>query len=447
MWKREKSEDQVAQQDLDFLSDRNAALMLKTPRGGRIILWAITAFVFIALIWANFTNLDEVTVGDGKVIPSSQVQIVQNLEGGILKEINTAIGQTVERNQLLMTIENTEALSSLREQQIEEMNLRVRAARLTAEANGEQPDFDNPMFSDYGQIVAREKDLYRNRLTSLVANQSIFEQQVEQKRQEIVEQEAKLRNLMDSLELAQEELKLTQPAFEQGAVSRVELLQIEREVNQMQGDMEATKLALPRARSSLREAQTKLEESTAKFRADAQEELTKVKAELDKIRESSVSLEDKVQRTQVRSPVKGIVKQIQINTVGGVIKPGMNLIEIVPLEDSLLIEAKVRPEDIGFIKPGLTAMVKLTAYDFAIFGGLPAKVENISADTILDEEGNSFYLVRVRTDKSYLGTEEAPLPIIPGMQASVDVITGKKTLLDYLLKPILKAQQNALRER
>jgi adhesin transport system membrane fusion protein len=327
------------------------------------------------------------------------------------------------------------------------MNLRVRAARLTAEANGEQPDFDNPMFSDYGQIVAREKDLYRNRLTSLVANQSIFEQQVEQKRQEIVEQEAKLRNLMDSLELAQEELKLTQPAFEQGAVSRVELLQIEREVNQMQGDMEATKLALPRARSSLREAQTKLEESTAKFRADAQEELTKVKAELDKIRESSVSLEDKVQRTQVRSPVKGIVKQIQINTVGGVIKPGMNLIEIVPLEDSLLIEAKVRPEDIGFIKPGLTAMVKLTAYDFAIFGGLPAKVENISADTILDEEGNSFYLVRVRTDKSYLGTDEAPLPIIPGMQASVDVITGKKTLLDYLLKPILKAQQNALRER
>jgi adhesin transport system membrane fusion protein len=247
--------------------------------------------------------------------------------------------------------------------------------------------------------------------------------------------------------LAQEELKLTQPAFEQGAVSRVELLQIEREVNQMQGDMEATKLALPRARSSLREAQTKLEESTAKFRADAQEELTKVKAELDKIRESSVSLEDKVQRTQVRSPVKGIVKQIQINTVGGVIKPGMNLIEIVPLEDSLLIEAKVRPEDIGFIKPGLTAMVKLTAYDFAIFGGLPAKVENISADTILDEEGNSFYLVRVRTDKSYLGTDEAPLPIIPGMQASVDVITGKKTLLDYLLKPILKAQQNALRER
>jgi Multidrug resistance efflux pump len=242
-------------------------------------------------------------------------------------------------------------------------------------------------------------------------------------------------------------LALTEPAFEQGAVSRVELLQLRRQVNTLRGDMEATELAIPRARSSLKEAENKLKEVDAKFRAEAQEDLTKVKGKLDQIRESSVSLEDKVSRTQVRSPVKGIVKQIQINTVGGVIKPGMNLVEIVPLEDSLLIEAKVRPEDIGFIKPGLPAVVKLTAYDFAVFGGLQARVETISADTILDEEGNSFYAVRVRTDKSYLGTEDRPLPIIPGMQAGVDVITGKKSLLDYLLKPILKAKQNALRER
>jgi adhesin transport system membrane fusion protein len=215
----------------------------------------------------------------------------------------------------------------------------------------------------------------------------------------------------------------------------------------LQGDLEATQLAIPRARSALKEAQSKLSEGEAKFRADAQEDLTGVKSKLDQLRESNVSLEDKVSRTQVRSPVKGIVKQIQINTVGGVIKPGMNLLEIVPFEDSLLIEAKVRPENIGFIKPDLSAVVKLSAYDFAIFGGLHGIVENISADTILDEEGNSFYLVRVRTDKNYLGTEQAPLPVIPGMQATVDIITGKKTLLDYLLKPILKAKQNALRER
>ncbi|MGO2513285.1 HlyD family type I secretion periplasmic adaptor subunit [Marinomonas polaris] len=441
------NKNSISQDDLEYLTDRNAALMLKTPRGGRIILWVIFIFVAAALVWANYTALDEVTVGEGKVIPSSQVQQIQNLEGGILKEINAKVGQVVDSGQVLMTIENTEALSSLREQQAESINLKVRATRLQAESYGLEPKFDPEIMKNYPLVVKRELDLYNNRLESLRTNQVGFQQQIEQKKQEIVELQAKLENLKQSYAFSKEELALTRPAFEQGAVSRVELLQLERQVNQLQGDLEATQLAIPRARSALKEAQSKLSEGEAKFRADAQEDLTGVKSKLDQLRESNVSLEDKVSRTQVRSPVKGIVKQIQINTVGGVIKPGMNLLEIVPFEDSLLIEAKVRPENIGFIKPDLSAVVKLSAYDFAIFGGLHGIVENISADTILDEEGNSFYLVRVRTDKNYLGTEQAPLPVIPGMQATVDIITGKKTLLDYLLKPILKAKQNALRER
>ncbi|NVK74969.1 MAG: HlyD family type I secretion periplasmic adaptor subunit [Oceanospirillaceae bacterium] len=441
------SKKPISQQDLEYLTDRNAALMLKTPRGGRIILWVIFLFISSALVWAYYTSLDEVTVGEGKVIPSSQVQQIQNLEGGILKEINVKVGQVVDTDQVLMTIENTEAVSSLREQQAESINLQVRATRLQAESYGKKPEFDPEIKKEHPSVVSRELDLYNNRLESLRTNQSSFQQQIEQKKQEIVELEAKRDNLKKSYKFSKEELNLTRPAFEQGAVSRVELLQLERDVNQLQGDLEATELAIPRARSALKEAQSNLQQSEAKFRADAQEDLTKVKSKLDQLKESNVSLEDKVSRTQVRSPVKGIVKQIQINTVGGVIRPGMNLLEIVPIEDSLLIEAKVRPENIGFIKPGLSAVVKLSAYDFAIFGGLHGVVENISADTILDEEGNSFYLVRVRTDKNYLGTKESPLPIIPGMQASVDIITGKKTLLDYLLKPILKAKQNALRER
>ncbi len=440
------NKNQISQNDLEYLTNRNAALMLKTPRGGRIILWVIFIFVTVALVWAHYTSLDEVTVGEGKVIPSSQVQQIQNLEGGILKEINVKVGQVVDSGQVLMTIENTEALSSLREQQAESINLRVRATRLQAESYGVKPEFDAQVMKEYPQVVSREMDLYKNRLESLRTNQSSFQQQIEQRKQEIVELQAKLDNLKQSYAFSKEELSLTRPAFEQG-VSRVELLQLERQVNQLQGDREATQLAIPRARSALKEAQSKLEESDAKFRADAQEDLTTVKSKLDQLRESNVSLEDKVSRTQVRSPVKGIVKQLQINTVGGVIKPGMSLLEIVPIEDSLLIEAKVRPENIGFIQPDMSAVVKLSAYDFAIFGGLHGVVENISADTILDEEGNSFYLVRVRTDKNHLGREEAPLPIIPGMQATVDIITGKKTLLDYLLKPILKAKQNALRER
>lgn len=439
--------NKISQDDLDYLSNRNAAIMLRSPRGGRIILWCIFVFIFVGLVWANYTTLDEVTVGEGKVIPSSQVQVVQNLEGGILKQIHITVGQTVEKNQLLMTIENTEALSSLREQQAEYVNLSVRAARLAAEATGKAPEFDSDTRALYPDVVRRELSLYENRLESLKANQFVFDQQVAQKEQEIIELESKLGNLRTSYELAQEELSLTRPAFEQGAVSKVELLQLERQVNQMEGDMQATQLAIPRARSALLEAKTKLRESDAKYRAEAQEDLTKIKSTLDQIREVSVSLEDKVQRTQVRSQVKGIVKQLQVNTVGGVIKPGQNLMEIVPLEDSLLIEAKMRPEDIGFIKPDLQAVVKLSAYDFAIYGGLTGYVENITADTILDEEGNSFYIVLVRTERNFLGSEERPLPIIPGMQATVDILTGKKTLLDYLLKPIIKAQSNALRER
>jgi len=407
----------------------------------------IFIFVTVALIWAHYTSLDEVTVGEGKVIPSSQVQQIQNLEGGILKEINAQVGQVVDSGQILMTIENTEALSSLREQQAEFVNLQARAIRLEAESSGLQPVYDPQMTNDSPLVVQRELDLYRNRLDSLRTNQVSFQQQIEQKKQEIVELQAKLENLKKSYAFSKEELTLTRPAFEQGAVSRVELLQLERQVNQLKGDLDATQLAIPRANSALKEAQSKLQESEATFRADAREEMTNVRSKLDQLREASVSLEDKVSRTQVRSPVKGIVKQLQINTVGGVIKPGMNLMEIVPIEDSLLVEAKVRPENIGFIQPGFNAIVKLSAYDFAIFGGLPGIVENISADTILDEEGNSFYLVRVKTNKNHLGTEASPLPIIPGMQATVDIITGKKTLLDYLLKPILKAKQNALRER
>lgn len=442
-----KKQAKVSQSDLSFLSDRNAAIMLKAPRGGRIILWCIFLFVSAALVWANYTSIDEVTVGQGTVIPSSQVQVIQNLEGGILKEISVRVGQVVDEGQLLMTIENTEALSSLREQQAERMNLMARASRLAAEASGRDPLFSMGMREEYPEIVSREEDLYKNRQASLQANQAVFQQQIAQKEQEIVEQNAKLGNLQSTFELASEELRLTRPAFERGAVSRVEMLQLERQVNQLQGDLQATKLALPRAKSALEEARKKLAESNAKFRAEAQENLTEVRSQLDQLRESSVSLEDKVERTLVRSPVKGIVKQLQINTVGGVIKPGMSLMEIVPVEDSLLIEAKINPKDVGFIQPNLPAVVKLTAYDFSIYGGLEARVENISADTILDEEGNSYYMVRVRTDRNFLGNENSPMPIIPGMQSTVDIITGKKTILDYLLKPIFKARQNALRER
>ena len=195
------------------------------------------------------------------------------------------------------------------------------------------------------------------------------------------------------------------------------------------------------------EIKSKIEESELSFRSDAFKELNEIRTELQKLTATSVAIDDRVSRTTVVSPVRGVIKQLKVNTIGGVVQPGSDMLEIVPLDDSLLIEAKVRPQDVAFLHPGQKAMVKFTAYDYTIYGGLKANLELISADTITDEEGNSFYLIQVRTDKSHLGSEEHPLLIIPGMVATVDIITGEKSVLDYLLKPVLKARSEAMRER
>jgi adhesin transport system membrane fusion protein len=250
-----------------------------------------------------------------------------------------------------------------------------------------------------------------------------------------------------SHQLAVDEMELTRPMVESGVMPQIDLLRLKREVNDLKGDSEATRLALPRAKAALAEASRRVQERLQRFRAETLKEMNDTKANLDAIAEIVTAEKDKFVRTEVRSPTRGTVKQIFVNTIGGVIRPGQDLVEIVPIEDTLLVEAKIRPSDVAFLRPGLDAMVKITAYDFSIYGGLPATLEGISADTIIDEEGDSFYRIRLRTERNSLGTEEDPLPIIAGMTASVDILTGEKTVLDYILKPILKAKQRALRER
>jgi len=243
------------------------------------------------------------------------------------------------------------------------------------------------------------------------------------------------------------EIDLTEPLVAEGAVSEVEILRLKRDASSMLGDIAATKLSIPRVRSQLNEAVKEVQEEHLQFSNKAKKELNDVQAELDAISATSVALEDRLDRTAIRSPVYGTVKQVLVNTVGGVIQPGMDLIEIVPLEDSLLVEVQIKPSDIAFLRPDQKAMVKFTAYDFTIYGGLDAELEYISADSVVDEKGNSFYQVRVRTDQNYLKGKDDKMPIIPGMVATVDILTGKKTILSYLLKPVLKAKQTALRER
>lgn len=434
--------------DSEFMDDATAALLVQTPRGGRTILWMVFLIMIAVLAWANWAELDEVTKGIGKVIPSSQVQVIQNLEGGILSALFVDDGDAVEKGQILLQIDDTRFSSSLRETRLQFWALKAKAARLQAETDNKAFVVPVDMTENYPKLVEQELALFTSRQKELDTNRAILSEQVKQIRQEIEELKVKGSRLGRSLELVNKELTLSRPLIEAGAISKVEILRLEKEVSELEGELEATKLASPRMKSRLKEAEKKVSEIELRFSNEAHAELNEAQAELSQLEETSVALEDRVTRTGVRSPVKGTVKQVMINTLGGVIQPGMELMEIVPLEDSLLVEAKVGPKDIAFLHPGQMAIVKLTAYDFAIYGGLEGKVEHISADTIKEEqEDESYYLVRVRTEKNDLGTQERALPIIPGMQAEIDILTGKKTVLEYLFKPLLRAKGRALRER
>lgn len=434
--------------DNDFMDDKTAALLVQTPRGGRTILWMVFVIVVIGIVWASWAELDEVTRGIGKVIPSSQIQVIQNLEGGILSALYVQDGDTVEQGQVLLQIDDTRFSSSLRETQLQFWALKAKAARLAAESNSKPFEAPQGMLENYPALVEQEQGLFNSRQTELQTNRSILSKQAEQIRQEIKGLKVKSARLKRNLSLVNKELDLSRPLLEAGAISEVEILRLEREVSELEGELETARLTIPRTKSRLEEAEQKVSEILIRFKNEAHAELNGVLAELSQLEETSIALKDRVTRTAVRSPVKGTVKQVKINTLGGVIQPGMELMEIVPLDDSLLVEAKVGPKDIAFLHPGQKAIVKLTAYDFAIYGALAGKVEHISADTIKDEhEQESYYLVRVRTDKTDLGNQDKALPIISGMQAEVDILTGKKSVLEYLFKPLLRAKERALRER
>ncbi len=449
IWKKFKHKDEAVfdAEDVNFMSHTHAVLVQTTPSGARVIIWAILAFIVIAVIWANFASLDEVTRGSGKVIPSGQVQVIQNLEGGIVLDLLIKEGQIVNKGDVLLRIDNTRFMSSLRENTQNYLSLKAKNARLRAEAEGKPFEVPADVLVAQPELVNQERILYESRQQELETTRQILKQQIEQRRQDIAGFSSKLEQNKRGYALLDKEVVMTRPLVKQGVMSEVELLRLERQANELKGDISSTKISVIREEAKLEEAIQKLEEAEINFRNLARIELSETDAELRRLAETSLALEDRVKRTEVTSPVRGTVKQLFVNTIGGVVQPGMDLVEIVPLEESLLIEAKIRPADIAFLRPGLKTIVKITAYDFSIYGGLKAKVEQISADTITDEEGDSYYMVRVRTDESALITPRGSLPIIPGMLTEVDILTGKKTVLEYLLKPILRANERAMRER
>jgi len=437
----------IAREDSPFISDSNAAVIMGASRSSHLILVCTAVFIFVALIWAALANLDEVTRGHGKVIPSTKIQVVQNLEGGILTEILVKEGDFVDKDQPLLRLDDIRFSSSYRETRSKYLTLLARSSRFHAEANNNPVEIPAVVWEEDAKLAENEIALFNSRASELQSNIDILKQQAVQTKQELAEHNAQENKLARSFALVKQELDLSAPLEAEGAISEVEILRLKRSVNDLRGELEATRLAVPRLRSAYEEIKNKITDLEISFRTDSRSKLNEIEAELSSMEETLRGQKDRVNRTLVTSPVKGTVKQILVTTIGGVVKPGMDLMEIVPLEGNLLVEAHVRPADIAFLRPDQDAQVKLTAYDYAIYGGLPAKLEHISADTITDENGESFYLIKVRTERNHLGTEKHPLKIIPGMTAVVDILTGEKSVLDYLLKPVLRARDNALRER
>lgn len=443
-----KTKHQHFEEDRAYLTDVNAANLYGAPFKSHLILWIFLSFAMTALVWANYATLDEVTRGIGKIIPSSHIQVVQNLEGGILAEMLVKEGSLVEKGQTLLRLDDIRFSSSFNETKLKHYELLVNTERLSAEVNNKPFQVSADLEKNYSSLVENARRLYQSRQNELQTNIDILQQQMRQKEQELVELNSKSEQLSRSYQLLKQELDMSEPLVKEGAMSEVELLRIKRSVNDLRGELSAAQLAIPRLKSFITEAKNKIEEQKIRFHTEALKELNETKAELDRTSESILALEDRVTRTRITSPVKGTVKQLKISTIGGVIQPGMDMVEIVPIEDQLLVEAQIRPADIAFLRPGQKAMVKFTAYEFSIYGGLEAELEHISADTIINEEDKkSYYLIRLRTHKNHLEKNGEKFSIIPGMTTDVDILTGKKTVLDYILKPILKAKQRAMRER
>ncbi|NSX12198.1 HlyD family type I secretion periplasmic adaptor subunit [Pseudomonas lini] len=430
------------------LPEVNKALIEDAPRVVRLTIWAIIGFFVFLMLWANFAVIDEVTKGDGKAIPSSKIQKIQNLEGGIVSELFVTEGQIVEAGAPLIRLDDTRFASNVGETEADRLSMLLRVERLSAEVDDRALNFPADVLKAVPTQAASEESLYISRRQQLHDEIGGLQEQLIQRQQELREFTSKQSQYRNALSLQRQEINMSEPLVAQGAVSPVEVLRLKRAEVETRGQLDATTLAIPRAESAIKEVQRKIDETRGKFRSEALTQLNEARTDLNKAQATGKALEDRVSRTLVTSPVRGIVNKLLVNTIGGVIQPGSDLVEIVPLDDTLLVEAKIRPQDIAFLHPGQDATVKFTAYDYTIYGGLKAKLEQIGADTITDEDKKTtYYIIKLRTERSHLGTDEKPLLIIPGMVASVDIITGKKTVLSYLLKPIIRARAEALHER
>ncbi len=432
------------EEPLDWIGEADWAQLQQEPLRARALLKIFGITLFLLLAWAAVAPLDEVTRGMGKVIPSSRLQVIESLDGGIVEEIMVQEGNVVEAGDVLMRIDPTRYTSSLQEREYEVLSLIARAARLRALAEDTTLVLDDERLINVSRIVEHEKRLYQESKREFESQMTIMQEKLSQKEHELEEVQARLVQARQAYGLASQELNRTRPLLKSGAVSEVEVIRLRRDVANARGEKNAATARKATLERSVEEAKEKIQETELNSRNEWREELADVLSKIASMSQGAKGLADRVERAEIKAPVNGTVQRVYINTIGGVVKPGGRVADVVPLGDSLEVETKVSPRDIAFVHPRQEALVKLTAYEFSIYGGMKGEVYHISPDTVTDEEGNTFYLVRVKTAAA---TIRKGLPVIPGMMAQVDIITGKRTVLVYLLKPFLRAASNAMKER
>ncbi len=438
----------LSEKDHEYMDSMAEALSEHTPKKMRVAIyfWLIAVIGFV--VWASLADVDEVVRGSGKVVPSGNNQIVQNLEGGIVKAIYVKVGDSVKKGDPLLKIENEKAKAQMLSTKIKIDELEAKRLRLYSQANGLNFNTDiDTNDSDLKNFLGNEKSLFISQKEELNSKIASLKEKKNQKIHSLTETEQRVKDLNKTADLMQQEINMMRPMVKQGVKSKVDFMHLQREQSKIMEELHSAVNSIPSIKSEIREITHQMDVTDSEFQNKAKEQLNEVKGELLRLKESYSALQDEVNRTIVRSPINGIVQNLYIHTIGGVIKPGGDLVEIVPTDDKLWLEVKIKPSDIAFIYPGQKAVVKISAYDFAIYGSLEGKVVHISADTTKDEKDRAWYIVHIRTDKNYLGSKDKPLKIIPGMTASVDIVTGKKTVMDYIMKPILRAKEYTFTER
>ena len=443
----EDMQKNLTQKDYEFMHSLSSAVLQSAPKKLRVIMFFWVVAIFLLITWAYFAQIDEIARGDGEIIPSGENQMIQNLEGGIVEEILVREGEEVVKGQILIKIDNKKSQSSFSSNAIMADALEAKILRLKAESSGKNFKVSQELTQRIPELVANERSLFDTNKLQFSSKLNALKAQLTQKKQELSEAYSQKKHLNTSLGMINKEVRMTKPMVARGVSSKVDFLKLQREANQASERYSAVSLSIPRLNAAIKEVRSMINESKLLFKNEAKVQLNEAIAELRGIRVNSTALKDQVTRTLVRSPMNGIVQKMFVHTVGGVIRPGADIVEVVPSDQTLLVEVKVKPSDIAFIYFDQKAIVKFSAYDFSIYGGLDGKVVLISADTIKDEKDNTFYTVRIKTNKNFLGSDVKPLKIIPGMTVNVDIITGQKSVLDYILKPILKTKQYTFSER